>query len=97
MTIHHYINTTNIMPWKEFIAGFVVVATATKRGRQEVAGYQVKQARGGYHITVHGTNPGYGFMSADTLYSWMERLPLVYFARQADEWREEIAQRHAAL
>lgn len=80
--------------WKGFVADFVVAMTATKANREMVNGYQVKRSSAGYAIHMSGTVATvYPPMSAGLLYSQMERMPLVYFARQADDIRGELLSR----
>lgn len=76
--------------WKKFVADFVVMMTAKKKHRDRVDGYQVKATKTGYVIFMNGMDGGYGTMDAGTLYSWMERLPLVYLSREADFLRGEL-------
>lgn len=80
----------NAMNWKKFVADFVVLMTAKKDNRELIRLYQVKKSGSGYTILVSGKDCGYGTMDAETLYSWMERLPLRYFAQQADDIRFEL-------
>jgi hypothetical protein len=80
----------NARDWKTFVAEFVVIQTARKENRELVSGYRVKKVKGGYTVLFGKCDPGYGVMDAGTLYSWMARLPLAYFARQADENRAAL-------
>jgi hypothetical protein len=77
----------NARDWKTFVAEFVVIRTARKENRELVEGYQVKKVKGGYQILWCGRNPGYGVMTAEKAYEWFCRLPLTYFAREADHTR----------
>jgi len=88
MTIQDLLTKENAQNWKTFVADFVTLSTKAKKNRELVRDYQVKKSSKGYTILVNGINPGYGTMTAETLYGWMERLPLVYYSRQADEYRE---------
>lgn len=80
----------NAKNWKPFVCDYVVLMTAKKVNRELVGNYQVKKSGEGYTILFNGNASGYGVMTAETTYSWLERLPLVYFARQADELRCEL-------
>lgn len=76
--------------WHTFVADYVAMMTARKANRELVNGYQVKRVGDGYQILFNGRNPGYGVMAADVAYSWFCRLPLYYFAREADDLRAEL-------
>lgn len=80
----------NAQNWKEFVARFVAMQTATKAGREYSRGHQVKAVKGGWTILFGGRQAGYGVMQADVLYSWMTRLPLEYYRREADDIRYEL-------
>lgn len=77
----------NARDWKTFVADYVVIRTARKENRELVGGYQVKKVGGGYQILFGKLNPGYGIMTAEKAYEWFCRLPLNYFAREADDAR----------
>ena len=74
----------------QFAADYAATMTATKKGRELVDGYQVKACRHGYKITWYGMGCGYGIMDASTLYSWMVRTPLNYYAIKASGIRGEV-------
>lgn len=76
--------------WKPFVADYVSLMTRSKANRELVSGYRVKRAAGGYRILFADVDPGYGVMSAEAAYSWFARLPLGYFAREADNARAEL-------
>jgi hypothetical protein len=77
----------NARDWKMFVADYVVLMTAKKANRELVGGYQVKRVKDGYQILFGTSNPGYGIMTAEMAYTWFARLPLAYFAREADDTR----------
>ena len=75
--------------WKSFVAGYVVLQTKKKLNREMIGGYQVCQTAKGYTIKFNGCSL-YPNLTAENLYSWMQRLPLIYFANEADHMRHEI-------
>lgn len=84
------LTSENAKDWKRFVAEYVTLMTSTAKNRAFVSGYQVKKVGGLYQITVGGKKTGYEPMDAATLYSWMERLPLGYFAHEADDHRRTL-------
>lgn len=78
-------------PWKVWVAEFVAMQTAKKDNRELVSGYKVVHSGKEYEIIFAGQSV-YGKMTAENLYNWMERLPLIYFSREADEIRAMLAQ-----
>lgn len=90
MKIQDILTKEKAQDWKKFVADYVSIATRNKQGRELVKGYQVKKIGNNYTILINGSNPGYGVMTPCALYGWLERLPLVYYARQADDYRYEL-------
>ena len=70
------------MPWHEFVCTHVAAATA----KEPVAGYTVRAVTDGWELCFMGSAQ-FPPMSASTLYSWFERLPLITASRAADEFR----------
>lgn len=70
------------MPWHEFIGAYVAKRTA----RSSIQGYQVRAADGAWLLLFNGTAM-FAPMNASTLYSWLERLPLMPLSREADNFR----------
>ena len=70
------------MPWHEFVCTHVAMATA----KEPVAGYTARAVTGGWELCFMGSAQ-FPPMSASTLYSWFERLPLITASRAADEFR----------
>ncbi len=75
--------------WKPFVADMMVFLTRRKAQRDLLNGYQVVAVEGGYLIKING-NTSYAPMTAEVLYGWAERLPLVDVLRQADNYRADI-------
>ncbi len=75
--------------WKRFVADLLVFMTRRKEQREAVEGYQVAPA-GGLYVIKSGGQPMFAPMTADAVYSWAERLPLVRLSRQIDELRADI-------
>lgn len=75
--------------WKRFVADVMVFLTRRKAQRDLVDGYQVVAEGDLYLIKWNGTS-SYEPMTAETLYSWAERLPLVSVLRQADDLRADV-------
>jgi hypothetical protein len=73
-----------------FVADYVAAITARKANRELVEGYQVTKVAGGYQILFGGRNPGYGVMTAERACEWFCRLPLSYFANEADNLRATL-------
>jgi len=77
--------------WKWFIGMYVYLMTSKKKDRQLVRDYQVKKLPfDNWTILINGKDAGYGTMTSENLYSWLQRLPLKYYADQADNLRHEI-------
>lgn len=73
--------------WKGFVADYVTARTSRKANRELCSGYQVKRRRDWYEVWMGKTRLPYMAMNADTLYRVMQRMPLKYFADQADSAR----------
>jgi len=70
------------MAWHEFVGTYVAKRTA----RSPVKGYQVRAEDGAWLLLFNGA-PMFKPMDASTLYSWLERLPLMPLSREADDFR----------
>lgn len=68
-----------------FVADFVAKMTRKKADRALVNDYQVKCKNAKYTIFIGGHACGYKWMTAEEINSWFPRLPLSYFAMQAEE------------
>lgn len=79
--------------WHPFVADYAVLLTRTQAQRDAVDGYQVKKTPAGYEI-YYGGQSAFKPMSADTLYDWMGRTPLVRLQREADDLRADIHAQH---
>lgn len=75
--------------WKTFVADYLVLTTAKAANRELVGGYSVRRVRAGYVIRFGNTAP-YAPMTAERIYEWAQRLPLNYFAAEADNLRAEL-------
>jgi len=82
--------------WKRFVADILVFMTRRKAQRDAVGGYQVCSVADGLYVLKSGGVAMFAPMTADAVYSWAERLPLVRLSRQADEIRADIFARAAA-
>lgn len=71
-----------VMAWHEFVGAYVAKRTA----RSPVNGYQVRAENGAWLLVFSGA-PMFKPMDASTLYSWLERLPLMPLSREADDFR----------
>jgi hypothetical protein len=88
-TMQQLLTPARAQSWKPFVADYVVAMTRTKGNRELSGEYQVKHTTDGYLI-YFGTTTSYAPMTADILYSWMQRLPLKYYADQADSLRYDL-------
>ncbi len=87
--VHEILTKEHAANWKTFVAEYVRLSTATKANAALSNDYRVVKVGRLYEIRF-GTLKPYNPMDAETLYSWMQRLPLKYWADQADEWRYTI-------
>ena len=77
--------------WKWFVGMYCYIMTSKKKDRQLVESYQVKKLPfDNWTILIDGQNVGYGSMNAENLYSWLQRLPLKYYADEADQLRIQM-------
>ena len=77
--------------WKWFVGMYVYLMTSKKKDRELVKGYQVKKLPfDNWTILYNGKDVGYGTMTGEVLYTWMQRLPLNYYRQEADNLRNEI-------
>jgi hypothetical protein len=75
--------------WKTFVADYLVMMTSKKANRAFVADYSVRRTAAGYVIRFGALAP-YPVMTAEKLYDWAQRLPLRYFADEADTLRADL-------
>ena len=68
-----------------FVADWVVKMTGRKDNREMVSNYQVRRRNNKYQIWFEGFDAGYGWMTAEEINSWFVRLPLNYFAMEAEQ------------
>ncbi len=71
------------MPWHEFVCWCV----ARKTARKAHDGYTVRKSAAGWSIIFAGS-PMVD-RDASTVYSWLERLPLLQLSREADQARND--------
>lgn len=74
----------------QFVADWVVRMTADKENRELISNYQVIEKDSTYMILFEGHESGYGWMTAEEINSWFVRLPLNYFAMEAEEMVIEV-------
>ena len=74
----------------QFVADWVVRMTASEENRELVSMYQVIENDNAYMILFEGGESGYGWMTAEEINSWFVRLPLNYFALEAEQMVVEI-------
>lgn len=93
MTTYEMLNDKELArnEWKRWVALLVTAFTAKKSDRALCRSYGVKVLKSGlFQITLEGKPAAYEPMDAETLYGWMERLPLVYWVRKADDLRYDV-------
>lgn len=93
MTTYELFNNSEMARgnWKLWVAKVVCAMTRRKADRELTGGYGVKQVKGLFQIVRDGAPADpYPPMDAETLYSWMVRLPLAYWQARADEIRNTI-------
>jgi hypothetical protein len=89
MMIQQLLTKEHAQHWKQFVAEYMVLVTKSKANRALVREYSVKKVGERYCI-YFGKTTSYLPMDADTLYGWTQRLPLKYFADEADNLRYDI-------
>lgn len=75
---------------QEWVAYYLTEITRKKAIRELYGNYQVKRGKAGFLLLWNGRDIGYAPMTAQTLCSWAERLPLRPLAIEAHDWRARI-------
>lgn len=93
MKVYELLTKEHAADWKTFVAEYVRLSTATKANAALVNDYRVVKSGSKYEIRFGALKP-YSPMDADTLYGWLQRLPLKYWADEADNLRYDIMTRN---
>jgi len=88
-TINALLTKTHAADWKPFVAEYVRLMTAKKANAALTQDYRVVK-QGAQYAILFGTLRPYSPMDAATLYGWMQRLPLKYWADEADTLRYDL-------